>query len=294
MNRNKEIFLLLCLSVWTAFLLQSCTSTSGLKNAESDGTWRQIRSSGVSEDADYSIWSDRVDPIGHSADFLPDTKFITWWALFNKTTFAMAFTPSFKAKWIAPGGAVYRETSFSKSAMNDVYMKTRLPVAGTDVADKPGRWAVEIYFKGNRIDRKEFRVVTQEIIDKEKAALVQTMLAQQAAAQPAPAKTVSEPTAAVPVMTGNDAWFVQKYASAKTYFAAGSYGEAEKVLKEILTTEPYRTEAHLALASVYYRQKNPQGALSELEFALQNPAYRDKAMELRTQIMQSQEKGGAA
>ncbi|MDD5216940.1 MAG: tetratricopeptide repeat protein [Candidatus Omnitrophica bacterium] len=290
MNRNKEIFLLLCLSVGSALLLQSCTSTSGLKDAETDGTWRQIRSSGVSEDADYSVWSDKVDPIGHSADFLPDTKCITWWALFNKTTFAMAFMPSFKAKWIAPDGSVYREVLFNKSAMNDVFMKTKLPVAGTDVADKPGRWAVEIYFKDSRIDRKEFRVVTQEIVDKEKAALVQTMLSQQATVKPAPARPVSGPAVPAPVMSGDDSWFAQKYAAAKTSFAAGNYGDAEKILKEILATEPFRTEAHLALASVYSRQKNPQSALNELDFAIQNPVYRDKAMELRTQIIQSREK----
>lgn len=257
--------------------LPACTSTKGLSVAEADGTWSEIKNSGVHEDVNYVLLGNYAEPVGASGTFLSDVKEVTWWAHFG-TTFAMAFTPTFEAKWFSPDGKVHLHRTFKKSALNDYMLKTKMPVAGTSADKKLGEWAVEVYFKGHRIDRKTFKILTPELIEKTKAEEIRTLQA----------KIETKKADAGSSKVSEDPWYEGKYEDSKKLFAAGDYKAAGDVLREILDKQPYRSEAHLALASIHYKQKRYADSVRELDFAIQNPELRDQAMTLRTTILELQ------
>lgn len=269
---NSALFLL---TVLFSVLLPACTSTRGLKAAESEGVWSQIKASGVHEDAKYVFVTQRAEPMGAS-EFTPASEKVTWWADFGNT-FLAAFTPSFEAKWISPDGKVHLQQPFKKSPFQDHMLKTSMRVAGTSAEDYLGEWAVEIYFKGHRIDRKTFSIQTKEYREEVKtrqASLEKELLDEAARPRPQAEEPIRDP------------WYSERYSASRKAFASGDYQTSEKILNEILAKQPYRSEAHLALASIYYRQKRYSDSLRELDYAIQNPVLRDQAMELRAQIME--------
>ncbi len=282
---KRNIKLLVCKPRLVAALLlplllslPACTSTKGLKAAEENGIWSEIKSSGLNEDVKYQLLTHTVVPMGASDTFLPSVEKVTWWAAFGTNTFAMAFKPTFEAKWMSPDGKVYLAKTFQKSAFNDYMIETAMPIAGTPAAEKTGEWAIEVFFKGHRIDRKTFKILTQELIEKN----------QQEEAQKLQAKIQTKESAVSPAKTPEDSWYQGKYDESKKLFASGDYKAAAAILQEILSQQPYRSEAHLAMASIFYKQKLYADSVKELDFAIQNPALRDQAMSLRTTILEIQ------
>ena len=84
------------------------------------------------------------------------------------------------------------------------------------------------------------------------------------------------------------AWFLEWYQGARAYFKNKQYDEAQNVLKTILEKQPYRTEAHLALAAVYARRRHFEQSLSELNLVMQHPDYREEGLRLQTEVQRVQ------
>jgi hypothetical protein len=270
-----------------ATALAACVATKGLEEVGRGGveTWEQIKDSGVNEEASYSVWSQSVEAKGESNTFTPDTEKVVWWATFGGLTFAAAVKPTFRAKWYAPDGTLFREKRFKKSVWNDVFLKTELEIAKTQARDLPGEWKVEVYYKDHLMDRKRFRLVSKEEqahIQKERSKPLMDRLA--VSEEEPLAKTKLEEAS---VGTAEaDRFFQTNYDEAKQLFAKKEYVQAESRLSEVLKSQPYRTEAHFALASVLYHQGKTEEALKELEFVIQNPTFQKKGMELRSKILE--------
>ena len=251
-----------------------------------DGVWNRIRASGIAKDASHARWSDKIQIEGKTNHFTAGDEKVTYWAHFTPGTFPSPDHVSFQARWYDPDGNVYLEDTFPLNNLYDAqFVKTHLPIKDFPIRHFPGLWQVEIYYRGYLIDRKEFHILPQN------------------PGTYVPAKTVKPTSERISGLwevvnerraAEENPVFLEKFDRARALFQKGRLGEAKLLLDEILKEEPYRTEAHLGLAAVYYELKKWGEALAELDYVVQNPDYRAKAMALRDEIIEkSSQKSGA-
>ncbi len=243
-----------------------------------DGVWKHIRASGIAKDASHARLSDKVRVEEKTNHFTAEDEKVTYWAHFTPGTFPSPDHVSFQARWYDPDGNLYLEDTFPLNNIYDAqFMKTHLSIKDFPVRHFPGLWQVGIYYQGYLIDRKEFH-----IFPKEPGTYV-------------PAKTAKPTSEKISQLweavnerrsADEDSAFLEKFGRARFLIQKGRLGEAKIILDEILKGEPYRTEAHLGLAAVYYELEKWDQALAELDYVVQNPDYRDKAMLLREQIIE--------
>lgn len=146
---------LLCAILMTAALSGCATVPKTVESAPAgEGkVWGGIIKSGVAEDASFFMFEPNV--IGKRDFFPPTVKKVTWWALFQPFA-TYEFTPAaFTARWYAPNRELYWEESFSGGGP---FAKVSLPIKETPAEEFPGRWYVQIYYKGRLIDDKQFLI----------------------------------------------------------------------------------------------------------------------------------------
>jgi tetratricopeptide (TPR) repeat protein len=173
---------------------------------------------------------------------------------------------------------VYLEDTFPLNNSYDAqFVKTPLPIKDFPIRHFPGLWQVEIYYHGYSIDRKEFHILPWD------------------PGTYAPAKTAKPTSGKISQLwevvnerraAEENPVFLEKFGRARALFQKGRLGQAKLILDEILKEEPYRTEAHLGLAAVYFELEKWNEALAELDYVVQNPDYRAKALALRDEIIE--------
>jgi len=237
-------------------------------------TWSAIKASGVSLDARYVPIVDSVSADGKSLYFdIAETEKVTWWAHFkNGLALTSIGDVFFHVKWTAPGGNVFWEEDFKKSSFQNFFIKTSLPVKGSPAAKHPGPWKVEVYYEDHLISRRPFHL--------------ESSAASQISSRAVPVPQSQPPSSAVDSESPREEsrFFTESYREAKGHYDKGNYEASKTVLLEILAAEPYRTEPHLMLALIHSQARNWNAALEELDYVMQNPAYRDEALRIRTSI----------
>jgi tetratricopeptide (TPR) repeat protein len=78
-----------------------------------------------------------------------------------------------------------------------------------------------------------------------------------------------------------------RYDEARYFMEKKMYLEAELRMKDVLSRQPDRSEAHYALGSIYFRSGRTEDAIKELDSAMKNPDFRERAVDLKEQILSS-------
>jgi hypothetical protein len=242
------------------------------------GVWNRIQDSGIARDASHARWGDKVRIEGKTNHFTAEDEKVTYWAHFASGNFLSPDHVSFQARWYDPDGNVYLEDTFPLNSLYDAqFVKTHLPIKDFPIRHFPGLWQVEIYYQGHKIDRKEFHILPWDpgtYLPEKTAKPTSEKISQLW-------ESVNERRRAE-----EDRAFLEKFGRARALIHKGRLGEAKLLLDEILKDEPYRTEAHLGLAAVYCEVEKWDKALAELDYVMQNPDYRAKAMVLRDEIIE--------
>lgn len=244
-----------------------------------EGTWKHIRSSGIAVDADHAQLLDQVTTEGKKIHFSAADEKVTYWAHFNRTAFPSPYHANFNIRWYDPQGNVFFEEQFPLNDYFDaVFVKAYLPLRDSPAVYFPGLWQVELFYKGYGIDKKIFHILPRD------PASYQTL-------PEAPAVS-DDPSALWTAVMQNSLTqekneFQERLEKARAYFQEGRFGEAKQILEAILRQEPHRTEAHIGLAAIYFRSGDREAALKELDYALQNPEYREEAYALRRRMAEN-------
>lgn len=90
--------------------------------------------------------------VARSNVFSSDSKEVIWWGKI-KTVFT---GKEFVAKWYDPDGNIYLEQPFKSTFLNVIDVQTSMPIKGHPPARNPGIWSVEIYHKGDLIEKRSF------------------------------------------------------------------------------------------------------------------------------------------
>lgn len=273
----RFIPLILCLLSFAG-----CATTANIDTSDlSDGIkWKELRQSGLNQEASRNGWTRKPELSGRSDNFDATVDKITWWGIFGDYTFMS--TPVFNSKWYEPSGKLFQQMNFSTTSWVDsAFYKVGLPLKGTLILDHPGEWKVEILYKDKVIDRKHFHIIDPEIVQK-KPARVET------ATPPKISRAVPQATSnekLAPIESSEDQKFREKYRKATESFRNQEYQDTNRELQAILETEPFRSEAHLGLAAVAYQKGQMTECLNELNYLIQNPEYRERALKVRKKVV---------
>lgn len=268
-----------------ALLIAGCASVGNIDSQDfSDGIkWKELKQSGVCEEASRNPWVNQLTTEGKTNYFDAQTSTIVWWGMFGPYAFLTA-TPTFTAKWYDPSGSIFHESTFSLTSMWDnQFYKTVFPMKNLSAAKHPGEWKVEIILKGKVIDRRRFQMgelkpAVPAISPVPTEPVSAAKVAQTKAVVPSP--QISTPAQN---LKGD---FLEKYEKAGAHFTAGQLPEARKELESILNEEPFRSEAHLGLAAISFKEKRWDDCLRELDYLIQNPVYREKTMKVRAAVLE--------
>lgn len=128
----------------------------------SQGPWKRLEVSGVSEDAEY-VFMRPWKPIGHQTIFSTAVPKVTWWGRFKPLTFiGVALNGrTFVVRWYSPDGNFFWEEEFQTLKWDEMAAKASLPIKDSPAEELPGRWFVQIYHRGELIDEKYF-ILTDE------------------------------------------------------------------------------------------------------------------------------------
>jgi len=240
-------------------LLTGCASMNYFNPADvRQGTWKQIRASGIARDASHTAFIDKVHVEGKTNHFSPQDERVTYWAHFTAGAFHSPYHVNFQTRWYDPEGNLFFDEAFPLNNMlNAFFMKTSLPIKDSPAQYFPGLWQVEIYYQGYLIDKKQFHIFPDNPAEYR---------------APKTAKQTSEQLSQLwEIGSGRrtaeeDTVFREQFERAQRLFHENKLGEAKLFLEEMLKKEPYRTEAHLGLAAVYYELEKWDEALAELDY----------------------------
>lgn len=238
-------------------------------------SWGAFKDEGLSVDATYVPFVNTVSKKDEKYAFEIGTdEKVTWYGLFKNNFTLAKLNPELTARWYDPRGDLFLEESFGASPWQQFMIKTSLPLKDLSPERYAGKWQVEIYYEGNLISRKQFH-----------------LKGPQAEGGTAPAEVRSD-TAAGREVLPETPFFQENYKKAAFYYEEGRLSEAKLALRELLQKEPFRTKAHLLLATIHAKEQNWDESLKELDYALQNPLYRDQALEIRTAVLEMKENKG--
>jgi len=275
-----------------ALFISGCASMNLFSPSDvRGGTWNHIKESGIATDADHSLLLDQVEVQDKGKNlFTPADEKVIWWAHFNHLAFNSPYHVQFQAKWYDPSGNLFFEDEFPLNNILDaLFVKTSLPIQTTPAKFLPGLWQVKVFYKGHMIDSKTFYIQSDQPMSYKpvsEAPSTQDLSSDvwaKFSSQTSPSASNQE--------SEEETVFRDLYAKARQYFERQMYEESEQYLTRILKAQPYRTEAHLSLATVHYQQKNWDEALKELDYVLQRPEMRERGLKLRDHILEMK-KGG--
>lgn len=269
------------------FLVTGCATTgpSQFVSDPGDGIkWKQLVKAGVSEDAKFGFFTSQVTEQGKSNFFTQDTEKITWWC--QVAPFAFMLPARFQARWYQPDGNLFWEEEFSyASDIATLLYKTSIPVKGAPAQNFLGMWRIEVFYKDKLIDRRKF-YITGSGPNGAVTALgsLPSSLGSAVAFSAANSESLTLPES-LPENSAN-AQIKERYEKARIYIKNKMYPEAIENLQSVLKDEPAQTEAHLALATIFFRQTKWDDCLKELDYVVQNPQYRDRAMNIRGMVLE--------
>lgn len=247
-----------------------------------NGHWKYIKRSGIGGDASHNLFLNKVNVKNNTIFFKPDTEKVTWWAEFQPMAFPSPYHVTFQAKWYDPQGNHFFEEEFPlNSGWDATFVKTSLPIANTPAQHFPGLWQVEVYYQGSLIDKKKFHIMGEDL--KNYRPLSHALPTKATVSEAWEGRTGS-------MAMEEDPFFAEHHGRAKMYFEKGMYEEARAHLNTLLDKQPFRTEAHLALAAVYFREEQWDQVLKELDYVIQHPTYRETALNIRSQVLEMKEK----
>jgi len=151
MTRTSVLRFLAILGGFTLVLLPGCATVNA---THPTAPANFVKRSGLAMEV-KNLWL-TANIVGAKNTFDSEDTQITWWAEFRPMAFLLS--EQFTARWYAPDGVLFKETSGSTFETNKQYGTVSLPLRGTPAAEKLGWWRVEVFWKDRQIDTQTFLV----------------------------------------------------------------------------------------------------------------------------------------